>query len=104
MPAMKKLRVVTMIGGLDLIGELLPDGSGNLAMLEHPCLIQRQSATNLTLLDLLKTGVLDGTYIELNLGAVLWTGAPTKQLKDAYQSHRVGLLLPGPQATLRQNG
>jgi hypothetical protein len=73
-----------------------------LVKLEHPCLIQRQSPTNLVLSDLLKTGVLDGTYIEINLGAVLWIGTPTQQLASAYQSQRAGLSLPGP-AAMRAN-
>jgi hypothetical protein len=103
MPDVKQLRVVTMIGGLDLIGEMLPDNDGNTAKLHHPCLIQRQSPTNCVLTDLLNTGVLAGSSIEINLGAVLWTGAPTKHLASAYQSQRAGLLMPGP-AAMRVNG
>ena len=88
----KRLRIVEM-PGVSLVGTLCEtmDG-GNTARLEHPCILVRTSETNINLVNMLKNGIYDGTFIEINMKAITWTGMPSKQISSAYQAQCVGLI------------
>jgi hypothetical protein len=90
----KRLVVLSMIGGVDLIGELLEIP---VARLERPCVIQRQAnkPANITLFDILKGGIVAGDSIEVNLQAVLWLAEPSLQVANAYRSLRSMIIIPG---------
>ena len=91
----KRLCVVTMVGGTDLIGELVFCQGG--AMLERPFLLQRQGQ-NLGLFDMMKNGVFSGQSIELNMISCLWVAEPSEAIAKAYKAQRSGILLHGHMA------
>ena len=95
MNAQKRLCIVTMVGGVDLIGELIVSRSvEDTSRLERPFMLQRQQPSgNLVLIDMMKTGVFSGDSIELNMISVLWIAAPSDAIAKAYKATRSGLLL-----------
>jgi hypothetical protein len=93
----KRLCVVTMIGPVDLIGDLIESYQGRFAKLERPCMIQVRPPNNLVLVDMIKgNGVITGASLEINMRNVLWIGEPTQGIRSAYQANRAGLIAPGP--------
>ena len=95
----KRLCVVTMVGGFDLIGDLCEDTG----LIERPFTIHRQGS-NLALSDMMKNGVFSGDYIRLNMDNVIWTGTPSEAIAKAYKATRSGLVLQGtmPPAAVNQ--
>jgi hypothetical protein len=91
----KRLCVLTMIGGIDVIGEL--DTGTPATRFYRPCLVKLQPPSNLQLVDLLRGPFMAGEFLEVNMAAVLWISEPSRQISSAYQSMRAGLLLPGAQ-------
>lgn len=100
MTAYKKRLCVVEMPGVTIIGTLCENIAHQLqdverqhfATLEHPALIQRTSPTNVQLVPILTGGIIDGTFIEINLRNTLWIGKPTNQLSSAYQAQRSGLI------------
>jgi hypothetical protein len=95
MTMVKQVKLITMIGGTDIIGEL--DSSS--ARLRRPCVVRftqkDASAPVLQLQELLRgSPFLTGEYIELNMLAVQWAGTPPRELELAWRQLISGLTLP----------
>jgi hypothetical protein len=87
--------VVTMIGAIDLIGELnaMSDGSDFFVELKHPHFLRMTSPTQCTLAPMLKgSQILSGTSIMVNLRNTLWICEPSKRVLDEYTCARSGIL------------
>ena len=89
----ERLRVVTMVGPFDLIGEL-GDSNGDIAELRHPCQLRPQPQNGMTLRPMARDNpILTGDSLLINLRSVLWVGEPTNALRSAYQASRARLLV-----------
>jgi hypothetical protein len=108
----KKICIVTMVNGNDIIGELDTIGKdcvSDFAALWRPCIVRftpptPQSPASIQLHELLRgSPFLAGEYVELNLRAVQWIGKAPKELAAAYLRVRSGLIVPPP-ADVAVNG
>lgn len=97
----KRLCVVTMIGGFDLIGDLVTNEGDDQTMLklERPYTVRVEpmqgQPVKVILRDMVQgITVIQGDSIVLNMRSVLWIAEPTKDLSSAYQAQRSGLLMP----------
>src|SRR5271156_1894923 len=96
-------RVVTFIGGIDVIGEIIeaPTDAG-WAHLWHPFLLATQQSGQLGLRSLLCEPkdikcVISGKYAKINMRNVIWINPPTNTLETIYQAARAGLVIPSTQ-------
>src|SRR4029077_1744660 len=97
----KKICIITMIGGTDIIGEL-EAGDGDTAALWRPCLLRFNPPNNMQLVELLRgSPFFTGEYLELNMRAVQWVGQPAKEVAAAYRNIKSGLVLPLAQPAAR---
>jgi hypothetical protein len=88
----KQFVVLSMVGGIDLVGDMLLDGGYNFK-LERPCSLSRSAAGEVMLHDMLRGGVLGGEFIEVNRFRVMWSAEPSAQIALAYRSLRSGLVI-----------
>ena len=91
-----KIVVITMISGLDVIGELEgePRDTGFLK-LRFPCVIQMPKPNTVGIHPLLRgSAVYAGSYAMVNMRAVMWVNDPADALRKAYQANRAGLAVP----------
>lgn len=92
----KRLCVIAMIGGIDLIGELDVDMGGDVARLYRPSRVRMPNPNQVQLIDMLRNSpCLTGIFIELNMLSVLWIAEPNHTLSSAYQAARSGLMPAG---------
>jgi hypothetical protein len=90
----KRLCIVTMIGGHDLIGDLIFSSNVvDTSRLERPAMLQRRPDGSLNLFDMMKNGIFSGNSIELNMISVLWIADPSEAIAKAYRAMRSGLVL-----------
>jgi hypothetical protein len=91
----KRICVLTMIGGVDVIGELTepPYGQSRLA---HPCLMQRNGSTVGITPILGATNILSGESVDINMATVMWIAEPSAVLLAAWESNRSGIIRPLP--------
>jgi hypothetical protein len=89
----KRVCVLTMIGGVDVIGELAKPPYGQ-ATLTHPCLMQRNGATVGITPILGATNILSGDSVDINMATVMWVSEPSSVLLAAWESNRSGIIRP----------
>jgi hypothetical protein len=89
-----KTYVVTMVGGIDLVGELSePTGRTDFCQLEHPYFLRMQTPTQCNLVPMLKnSNILAGTSIMVNLKNVLWICDPSQRVAEEYSTARSGII------------
>jgi hypothetical protein len=96
----KRICVVTLSNGTDVIGELDTGHGEEWATLWRPCVMRFQPASNaqpnVQIIDLLRGGspFLTGDHVDLNMRNVLWLGKPTKEIAAAYIRIKSGVIIP----------
>jgi hypothetical protein len=90
----KRLCIVTISNGTDVIGELETVAGDDWATLWRPCVVRLQGPNQLQLVDLLRGPFMSGEHIELNMRQVAWIGKPPKDLAAAYTRMKSGVILP----------
>jgi hypothetical protein len=90
----KKLCLVTLSNGTDVIGELESIAEDEWATLWRPCVVRLQGANQIQLVDLLRGPFMTGEHIDLNMRQVAWIGKPPKELMAAYLRIKSGVILP----------
>ena len=99
----KKLCLITLIGGTDIIGELEHMGTDEWTTLWRPCVVQFTAPNNVQIRELLRnTPFLTGEYVELNMRAVQWIGQPEKALAAAYHRIKSGVIIPSEAVGMNQ--
>lgn len=99
----RRLCIVTMINGLDLIGDLVGEltGDGDWIEIEHPCTLQIQPPNNLIINNLLRNSpILTGNSLMLNKRAIMWIAEPKSAILSPYQAQRAGLVIAQPKAAM----
>jgi hypothetical protein len=91
---------VTMVGGIDIVGELEDPNDANFAELQHPYLLQfeidkrtglRTNTVNVS--PMLKgSKILAGISIMVNMKNVLWLFEPSMMVSAEYQRQRTGII------------
>jgi len=104
----KQLVILTMVGGIDLIGETTWDTTdtplGFFIKFEYPCFLQIAPPKTILFRNFLRDSpCLSGTSIMLNTRLIQWTNAPSREAESAYQAQRAGLLVANP-GDIRLNG
>lgn len=91
-----KIVVLTMMSGLDVIGELEGEPSDTgFQKLEFPCVIQMPKPNAVGIHPLLRgSAVYAGSYLIVNMRAVMWVNDPAASLRQAYQMSRARLVIP----------
>ena len=91
-----KIVVITMVGGLDVIGELESEPRDmDVLKLGFPCVIQMPKPNTVGIHPLLRgSPVYAGTYVMINMRNVMWINDPADALRKAYQASRAGLAVP----------
>jgi hypothetical protein len=94
-----EITIVTMIGVIDIIGEMCEDAQGDYTEICHPYFLRMQVTQQglptgqCSLVPALKgSTVFSGISIRLNMKNTLWIGQPSKQVLDAYWSERSGIV------------
>jgi hypothetical protein len=90
----KKLCLVTLSNGTDVIGELDTGHGEEWATLWRPCVVRLQGPNQLQLVDLLRGPFMSGEHIDLNMRQVTWIGKPPKELTAAYIRIKSGVIMP----------
>jgi hypothetical protein len=90
----KKLCLVTLSNGTDVIGLLETVAGDDWATLWRPCVVRLQGSNQVQLVDLLRGPFMSGEHIELNMRQVAWIGIPPKELAAAYNRIKSGVILP----------
>jgi hypothetical protein len=101
-----KLLVITMVGGLDLVGEIVADDSfSDILYINRPVAIHAtpEQPGKLTFVDVMKTGIFRGDTLVLKTSGILWSGPPAPQIEKAYAAIRAGIVLPSAQDDLSVN-
>ena len=90
-----KIVVITMLSGLDVIGELEgePRDTGFLK-LRFPCVIQMSKPNTIGIHPLRRSAVYAGSNTMVNMRTVMWVNDPADALRKAYQANRAGLAVP----------
>lgn len=97
----KRLCVITMIGPIDILGDLVGEltDASDWVEVEHPCTLQMQPPNNLVINNMLRNSpVITGKSIMLNKRAIMWISEPKQQLLSPYQAQRSGILIAHPKA------
>jgi hypothetical protein len=94
----RRLCIVTMIGGVDLVGDLVTaesdEQTANFMKLEHPCSLQRQGSQVILGSMTRQSPVISGNSIVINMRSVLWISEPNQAVSSAWQAQRAGLIVP----------
>lgn len=99
----KRLCLITLIGGTDIIGDLEYPIDSDTATLWRPCRVQFHPPNNIELLELLRNSpFMTGEHLELHLRAVQWIGQPAKELAAAYMRIKTGVIIPAEAARANQ--
>lgn len=96
----RRFCIVTMIGGVDIIGDLIGELSGDSDWIEieHPCGFQIRPP-NITVNNMMRNSpILAGNSIMLNKRTIMWISEPNSKLLSVYQSERSGILIAHPKA------
>lgn len=87
-----RLCIVTMIGAIDLVGELRDFGE-DFRKLSHPYLLRMQSQTQCQLVPMLKgSNIYSGISIMLRVSSILWIAEPSQLVVEAYSAARSGIV------------
>jgi len=91
-----RICVLTMIGGIDVIGELIgPEPESLSAELRHPTVLRIDPQGQMTMNPVLKsTNILAGESVQLNMAAVMWISEPSPMLLGAYKQQLSPIILP----------
>ena len=98
-----KLLVITMIGGLDLVGEIVKDTSfPDLIYIHRPFAMHAVAVpagkpAKIKFVDMMRTGLFSGDVLVLKTSCIMWSGPPGPQIEKAYAALRAGIVLPAAQ-------
>jgi hypothetical protein len=101
-----KILVITMIGGLDLVGETVADNNlADILYINRPVAIHATPGQpgKLTFVDVMRTGIFGGDTLVLKTSGILWSGPPAPQIEKAYAAIRAGIVLHAMQDDLSVN-
>jgi hypothetical protein len=94
--------IVTMIGGIDVLGEL-PEQWPSSGFVAFKSPVRFGINREMQKFEIVPMPVMNGDHIVINMAAVLWVIDPPKALVDAYRLRRAGLTLPDKPLALRVN-
>jgi hypothetical protein len=100
-----KLLIITMIGGLDLVGEIREDASfADVLYINRPVAIHDTPGQpgSLTFVDVMRAGIFRGDTLVLKVSGILWSGPPSPQIEKAYAAIRAGIVLPAQDLSVNQ--
>jgi hypothetical protein len=93
-PPIKRICVLAMIDGMNVMGELIMPDERPSAELRQPCILQLMNG-QLGFHQILRNGLLSGDSVDVNMRAVKWISSPSPTLLGAYRAAVSGIVMPG---------